>query len=229
MVRMKKVLTNHWKSLVFSAYEFLCWLAQKLFLSTRTKSLFFSKTKRDHFFPYAKMGGFLGQVKQKIKTMSDVSGNKNDVALFFINLMMGGVSAAISKIASAPIECAALLLQIPCQCTLYERIGCCLKRTIVEQGFIFLWRGNLANVLHYFPSQALNFAFKDQFRRMFGYNKVNLVFEITFSFVTTPVFQFLFWKCWNVVRILMDTGSVSLATLPVVVQLVLLRCSSRTP
>jgi solute carrier family 25 (adenine nucleotide translocator) protein 4/5/6/31 len=34
-----------------------------------------------------------------------------------------------------------------------------------------LWRGNLANVLRYFPTQALNFAFKDWFKRMFGYNK----------------------------------------------------------
>jgi solute carrier family 25 (adenine nucleotide translocator) protein 4/5/6/31 len=34
-----------------------------------------------------------------------------------------------------------------------------------------LWRGNLANVIRYFPTQALNFAFKDQFKRMFGYSK----------------------------------------------------------
>jgi len=34
-----------------------------------------------------------------------------------------------------------------------------------------LWRGNVANVLRYFPTQALNFAFKDYFKRMFGYNR----------------------------------------------------------
>ena len=28
-----------------------------------------------------------------------------------------------------------------------------------------LWRGNLANVTHYFPTQALNFAFKDKYRK----------------------------------------------------------------
>lgn len=36
-----------------------------------------------------------------------------------------------------------------------------------EQGFISLWRGNLANVIRYFPTQALNFAFKDKFKQVF--------------------------------------------------------------
>lgn len=34
-----------------------------------------------------------------------------------------------------------------------------------EEGFSALWRGNLANVLRYFPTQALNFAFKDFYKR----------------------------------------------------------------
>lgn len=38
-------------------------------------------------------------------------------------------------------------------------------------GFNSLWRGNLANVVRYFPTQALNFAFKDKYKRMFGFNK----------------------------------------------------------
>ena len=36
---------------------------------------------------------------------------------------------------------------------------------------ILVWRGNGANVLRYFPTQALNFAFKDEFKKRFGYNK----------------------------------------------------------
>lgn len=36
-----------------------------------------------------------------------------------------------------------------------------------EQGFLSLWRGNLANVIRYFPTQALNFAFKDVYKQMF--------------------------------------------------------------
>jgi len=34
-----------------------------------------------------------------------------------------------------------------------------------EQGFASFWRGNLANVIRYFPTQALNFAFKDTYKK----------------------------------------------------------------
>lgn len=53
----------------------------------------------------------------------------------------------------------------------YKGITDCFLRVIKEEGFISLWRGNWANVLRYFPTQALNFAFRDQFKRMFGYSK----------------------------------------------------------
>lgn len=36
-----------------------------------------------------------------------------------------------------------------------------------EQGMIAYWRGNLANVIRYFPTQALNFAFKDKYKQVF--------------------------------------------------------------
>ncbi|XP_054722593.1 ADP/ATP translocase 3 isoform X2 [Uloborus diversus] len=36
-----------------------------------------------------------------------------------------------------------------------------------EQGFLSYWRGNLANVIRYFPTQALNFAFKDKYKQVF--------------------------------------------------------------
>jgi len=55
----------------------------------------------------------------------------------------------------------------------YKGIGDCFRRVLKEEGFLSLWRGNMANVLRYFPTQALNFAFKDQFKRMFGYSKVS--------------------------------------------------------
>jgi solute carrier family 25 (adenine nucleotide translocator) protein 4/5/6/31 len=53
----------------------------------------------------------------------------------------------------------------------YKGIGDCFKRVIAEEGTGQLWRGNMANVIRYFPTQALNFAFKDYFKRMFGYKK----------------------------------------------------------
>jgi len=96
---------------------------------------------------------------------------------FAVDFLMGGVSAAVSKTAAAPIERVKLLIQNQDEmlktgrlASPYKGIGDCFSRVIAEEGFGSLWRGNLANVLRYFPTQALNFAFKDQFKRMFGYN-----------------------------------------------------------
>jgi solute carrier family 25 (adenine nucleotide translocator) protein 4/5/6/31 len=102
----------------------------------------------------------------------------NAATAFAIDFLMGGVSAAVSKTAAAPIERVKLLIQNQDEmmkqgrlATPYKGIGDCFVRVIRDEGFISLWRGNLANVLRYFPTQALNFAFKDQFKRMFGVSK----------------------------------------------------------
>jgi len=95
---------------------------------------------------------------------------------FMIDFLMGGVSAAVSKTAAAPIERVKLLIQnqdemlksgrlsVP-----YKGIGDCFGRVMREEGVLALWRGNTANVIRYFPTQALNFAFKDYFKRMFNF------------------------------------------------------------
>lgn len=49
----------------------------------------------------------------------------------------------------------------------YKGIMDCVVRIPKEQGFISFWRGNLANVIRYFPTQALNFAFKDKYKKIF--------------------------------------------------------------
>ncbi|KAJ6289512.1 hypothetical protein OIU76_025351 [Salix suchowensis] len=53
----------------------------------------------------------------------------------------------------------------------YKGITDCFARTIKEEGVIALWRGNTANVIRYFPTQALNFAFKDYFKSLFNFKK----------------------------------------------------------
>jgi solute carrier family 25 (adenine nucleotide translocator) protein 4/5/6/31 len=110
--------------------------------------------------------------------MAKPQGKENNLTNFLIDFSMGGVSAAVSKTAAAPIERVKLLIQNQDEmiksgrlATPYKGIGDCFSRVIAEEGFGSLWRGNLANVLRYFPTQALNFAFKDNFKRMFGYNK----------------------------------------------------------
>ncbi|KAJ8500296.1 hypothetical protein OPV22_010848 [Ensete ventricosum] len=53
----------------------------------------------------------------------------------------------------------------------YKGITDCFGRTIRDEGVASLWRGNTANVIRYFPTQAFNFAFKDYFKRMFNFKK----------------------------------------------------------
>jgi len=90
------------------------------------------------------------------------------------DFMIGGVSAAVSKTLVAPIERVKLLLQVQDASSSikpedrFNGIGDCFKRVINEQGFASLWRGNLANVVRYFPTQALNFAFKDFYKTIFN-------------------------------------------------------------
>jgi solute carrier family 25 (adenine nucleotide translocator) protein 4/5/6/31 len=91
---------------------------------------------------------------------------------------VGGVSAAVSKTAAAPIERVKLLIQNQDEMiksgrleSRYTGIGNCFKRTMADEGVLALWRGNTANVIRYFPTQALNFAFRDKFKKMFGYKK----------------------------------------------------------
>ena len=102
--------------------------------------------------------------------------------------MMGGVSAAVAKTSAAPIERIKVSrpprtstfqfkltnvrprLQLLIQnqdemikqgrlATPYKGIADCFSRTYRDEGILALWRGNTANVIRYFPTQALNFAF----------------------------------------------------------------------
>ncbi|KAL6031578.1 hypothetical protein STEG23_022821 [Scotinomys teguina] len=88
------------------------------------------------------------------------------------DFLAGGVAAAISKMVVAPIEQVKLLLQVQHaskQITAdkqYKGIIDCVVRIPKEQGVLSFWRGNLANVIRYFPTQALNFAFKDKYKQI---------------------------------------------------------------
>merc|ERR1712071_367502 len=53
----------------------------------------------------------------------------------------------------------------------YNGIVDCTRRTMAAEGVGAFWRGNLANVIRYFPTQALNFAFKDSIKAMFSVAK----------------------------------------------------------
>ena len=92
---------------------------------------------------------------------------------FLQDLAVGGTAAAISKTLVAPIERVKLLLQVQAaskqiaEADQYKGIVDCFIRIPREQGIFSFWRGNLANVIRYFPTQALNFAFKDTYKKIF--------------------------------------------------------------
>jgi len=96
-----------------------------------------------------------------------------DPTSFAKDFIAGGISAAISKTAVAPIERVKLLLQVQHVSkqiaveNRYKGMIDCFVRIPREQGFLSFWRGNMANVIRYFPTQALNFAFKDKYKQVF--------------------------------------------------------------
>ena len=103
-----------------------------------------------------------------------MSGGQKKQKSFMTDFLIGGVSAAVSKTIVAPIERVKLLLQVQDASSSikaedrYNGIGDCFQRVLKEQGFTSFWRGNLANVIRYFPTQALNFAFKDFYKKIFN-------------------------------------------------------------
>lgn len=97
---------------------------------------------------------------------------------FVVDFLMGGVSAAVSKTAAAPIERVKLLIQNQSEMIKagrlsepYKGISDCFARTVKDEGVVSLWRGNTANVIRYFPTQvnlliflvtfSLNFEFEN--------------------------------------------------------------------
>jgi len=96
-----------------------------------------------------------------------------DPVEFMKDFVAGGISAAISKTTVAPIERVKLLLQVQhvskqiTKENQYKGMIDCFVRIPKEQGFLSFWRGNMANVIRYFPTQALNFAFKDKYKTVF--------------------------------------------------------------
>jgi len=97
---------------------------------------------------------------------------------FFENFMLSGVAAGVSKTAAAPIERVKLLVQNQDEMIKqgrlaepYKGVIDCVQKTLKNEGVIPFWRGNLANVLRYFPTQALNFAFKDTIKAVFKVQK----------------------------------------------------------
>jgi solute carrier family 25 (adenine nucleotide translocator) protein 4/5/6/31 len=94
---------------------------------------------------------------------------------FLINFLAGGISGAVAKTMTAPIERVKLIIQTQDsnpkirsgEVKRYTGIVNCFTRISSEQGIAAFWRGNLTNIIRYFPTQAFNLAFKDSIKAMF--------------------------------------------------------------
>eukprot|EP00605_Chrysophyceae_sp_TOSAG23-4_P001291 GSChrysophyteH1.ASY1.ANO1.1405.1 assembled CDS len=100
----------------------------------------------------------------------------NDTFTAFLkDFAAGGVSGAVAKTCTAPIERVKLIIQTQDSNPLirsgevkrYSGIMDCFRRVASEQGIGAFWRGNFTNVIRYFPTQAFNFAFKDVIKTIF--------------------------------------------------------------
>jgi len=111
---------------------------------------------------------------------------------FWEEFFIGGIAAGISKTASAPIERVKLMVQNQDEmikagrlATPYKGMNDCFSRVFNEEGLAAFWRGNWANVIRYFPTQALNFGFRDTFKTMFPWKK--------------DKYGYLKWFCGNMI------------------------------
>jgi solute carrier family 25 (adenine nucleotide translocator) protein 4/5/6/31 len=107
---------------------------------------------------------------------------------FAIDFAAGGISGAIAKTCTAPIERVKLIIQTQDsnpkirsgEVARYTGIVNCFSRVASEQGIQAFWRGNFTNVIRYFPTQAFNFAFKDTFKMLFPRYDKNKEFGMFF-------------------------------------------------
>ena len=106
--------------------------------------------------------------------------NKSRKLGFAENFGLSGAAAVISKTAAAPIERVKLLVQNQDEMIKagrldrpYKGVIDCTMVTFRNEGVLPFWRGNLANCIRYFPTQALNFAFKDKIKQLFKMKKTD--------------------------------------------------------
>uniref|UniRef100_A0A8D0FI23 ADP/ATP translocase n=1 Tax=Strix occidentalis caurina TaxID=311401 RepID=A0A8D0FI23_STROC len=104
------------------------------------------------------------------------------------DVLASNMAAAISKMVVVPVKQVKLFLQV-------QGMVDCFVHIPREQGFFSFWHDSLANVIHYFPTQALNFSFKDKYKQIFmsrKHSKLHLIsarFEIHFTeFVQASIF-----------------------------------------
>jgi len=102
------------------------------------------------------------------------AGEKQKVKLNFAeDFMLSGTAAVVSKTISAPIERIKMVVQNQDEMLKrgsldkpFKGIVDCAQWITKNEGFAAFWKSNFTNCLRYFPTQALNFAFKGQLKTL---------------------------------------------------------------
>ena len=109
-----------------------------------------------------------------------------DMSEFVTNLLLGGTSGIIAKTTCAPLERVKIILQtqhvsgVP-EAQKFKGIADAFRRIPAEQGIGAMWRGNFTNCVRYFPTQAMNFAFKERYQKLFVRPKEEVGFARNFA------------------------------------------------
>jgi len=92
---------------------------------------------------------------------------------FAEDFVLSGVAAVTSKTISAPIERIKMVVQNQDEMIKQGRLDRqfkgiidCTQWIMKNEGFQAFWRSNFTNCVRYFPTQALNFSFKGQVKRI---------------------------------------------------------------
>jgi len=111
----------------------------------------------------------------------DAPKKDDSVQLSFLeDFFLSGVAAVTSKTIAAPLERIKMVVQNQDEMikkgTLEKRftgLMDCSSWIVRNEGFAAFWKSNFTNCLRYFPTQALNFAFKGQIKRYFSPGKTD--------------------------------------------------------
>lgn len=116
--------------------------------------------------------------------------SNNNIKTIIIDFISGGLSGSIAKTITAPLEVVKLIQQTQSHDNLKKHgIFSSMKKIIQEKGILHLWRGNLSNLLRYFPLQAINFSVKEQID-----NIINDKFNNNKLLIKKHPYEFLFRK-----------------------------------
>ena len=123
------------------------------------------------------------QGKPPASASSGGDGGDGTAVGFLKNLVLGGTSGCIAKTICAPLERVKIVLQTQASTgggAKYAGMLDCGRGIVADQGVIGLWRGNLTNCARYFPTQAMNFAFKERYQKLFIRPKEEVGFAVWF-------------------------------------------------